>query len=270
MKTFAPIALASLIALPVLALPLTARAHKAWLLPSSTTVTAGAWISVDAAVSNDVFHFNHAPLRLDNLQVMAPDGAEVKLQNAVTGKFRSSFDFATEASGTYRISVQSAALFASWIENGEPRRWRGNADDFAQQVPAQAEQLQVTSSLGRVETFVTAGAPSPLTPSGKGLELSGSSHPNDLFSGEAASFKLLLDGQPAAGVKVTLIPGGTRYRDSLQAVEIMTSKDGSFSLTWPKPGLYWLETSLVSSQNVQPPATQKRYSYVATLEVLPE
>lgn len=252
------------------ALPLTVQAHKAWLLPSSTTVTAGEWISVDAAVSNDVFHFNHAPLRLDNVRVQAPNGESIALQNAITGKFRSAFDFATEAPGTYRISVLNRGLFASWKENGEQRRWRGDAQRFAQEVPAQAEALSVTESLGRVETFVSAGAPTPIAVAGEGLELSGSTHPNDLFNGESAAFKLLLDGQPAAGLKVTVIPGGSRYRNQLQAMEVATAADGSFSVTWPKAGMYWLECSAISEKNVTAPATQKRYTYVATLEVLPE
>ena len=59
----------------VAALPLTASAHKAWLLPSQTVLAGNdPWISVDAAVSNDLFYFNHVPLRLDNLVIIAPDG----------------------------------------------------------------------------------------------------------------------------------------------------------------------------------------------------
>ena len=47
------------------ALPFSALAHKAWLLPSQTVIAGNApWITVDGAVSNDLFYFNHVPLRL--------------------------------------------------------------------------------------------------------------------------------------------------------------------------------------------------------------
>ena len=63
-----PLVLIALLA----ALPVTALAHKAWLLPSQTVLAGEApWITVDAAVSNDLFYFNHVPLRLDNLTILS-------------------------------------------------------------------------------------------------------------------------------------------------------------------------------------------------------
>ena len=70
-------------------LPLSAFAHKAWLQPSQTVIAGtDPWITVDAAVSNDLFYFNHVPLRLDNLTITAPDGSKVEPQNPATGKLR--------------------------------------------------------------------------------------------------------------------------------------------------------------------------------------
>ena len=41
-----------------LVVPFTAQAHKAWLRPSQTVISGSApWITVDAAVSNDLFYF---------------------------------------------------------------------------------------------------------------------------------------------------------------------------------------------------------------------
>ncbi len=94
-------------------------------------------------------------------------------------------------------------------------------------------------------------------------------HPNDLFAGEAANFAFLIDGKPAADLKVTVIPEGIRYRDTLNEMTLTTDKDGVFSITWPQAGMYWLEA--VNSKplkSTQSPATQKRDSYSATLEVL--
>jgi uncharacterized GH25 family protein len=248
-----------------------AHAHKLWLLPSATVLDAGQWITVDAAVSNDLFFFNHVPLRLDALQVIGPDGNPVEVHNPHTGKYRSVFDVELSAAGTYRLAIVNRGLFASWTEAGEQKRWRGDEARFATEVPKDASDLQVTRSAGRIETFVTAGAPNEasLAPSGEGLELEFVSHPNDLFSGETSKFRVLLDGKPAAGVTLELVRGDTRYRNELGEQTLRSDADGLVELSWGEPGRYWLEAS-VNDDHAQPPATQRRASYVATFEVLPQ
>ena len=118
-------------------IPFTAAAHKAWLLPSQT-VMAGTdpWITVDAAVSNDLFYFNHVPMPLERLAITAPDGSKVDAQNDATGKYRSVFDVQLKQQGTYRIAMVNSGLSASWEEDGKPKRWRGTAEKFASEVQA--------------------------------------------------------------------------------------------------------------------------------------
>ena len=263
------LALAALLAV----LPATAFAHKAWLLPSQTVIAGNApWITVDAAVSNDLFYFNHVPLRTEGLTITAPDGSKVDPQNVATGKYRTVFDVELKQPGTYRLAVANAGLFGSWEENGKPKRWRGTPASFATEVPKDAKNLQVAQSVMRVETFVTNGKPTAdaLKPSGEGIELVPVTHPNDLFAGEAATFKLVVDGKPAAGLEVEIIRGGTRYRDAQDEIKATTGADGSFSVTWPKAGMYWLETGTKDTKVSVPQAKERRLSYVATLEVLPQ
>src|SRR5690554_1268615 len=195
-------------------LPLPALAHKAWLLPSATVLSEGQWITVDGAVSNDLFYFNHVPLRLDNLAITRPDGKRGRFSNGHTGRFRSVFDIELDQPGTWRIAVLNEGLFASWSENGEVKRWRGREADLGKALPAGATDVRITRSSGRIETYVTAGAPTDtvLKPQGRGLELVQDTHPNDLFAGETARYQFLLDGKPAAGVQVEIVAGGTRYR----------------------------------------------------------
>lgn len=254
-------------------LPLSAAAHKAWLQPSQT-VLAGTnpWITVDAAVSNDLFYFNHVPLRLDSLVVIAPDGSEDAPQNTATGKYRSVFDVELKQQGTYRIAIVNERLNASWQENGQRKRWRGDADAFAKDVPQDAPGLEVNQAQGRVETFVTNGSPNDtaLQPTGRGLELVPVTHPNDLFAGEAATFRMLVDGQPAAGLELEITRGGTRYRNAQDEIKVTTGADGGFQVTWPEAGMYWLETTSMDDKVSVPQAKQRRLSYVATLEVLPQ
>src|SRR5690606_19082765 len=88
-----------------LALPFSAAAHKQWLVPSQATVNGqDVWVTFDAAVSNQLFFPDHVPMRLDNVVATAPDGSQVRLQNASTGKYRSTFDLQLQQEGTYRIA----------------------------------------------------------------------------------------------------------------------------------------------------------------------
>lgn len=249
-----------------------AHAHRPWLLPSDTVMAAPAVITVDGAVSTDLFAFDHNPLRAESLAVTGPDGKPRATPAAQTGRLRTVFDLELPDPGTYRIAVANAGLFANWEENGETRRWRGTREAFATEVPKDAAKLQVTQNAMRVETFVTAGAPTTaaLAPAGSGLELAPVTHPNDLYAGETATFTLLLDGKPAAGLEVTVIADGTRFRNAQQEIRATTGEDGRVAITFPHAGWYWFNASVQDANGLQPPATQRRASYAATFEVQPQ
>jgi uncharacterized GH25 family protein len=257
-----------------LLLPCAAQAHKPWLAPSKTVLNVGQWITVDAGVSTDPFVKDHNPGRVDNLVITAPDGSVVSPENVATGKLRSVFDLQLQQAGTYRIAIVNSGITAIWDDGGQRQMWppRGqvfSAEGFAKEVPKEAKDLRVTQSLSRLETFATAGKPSDgaLKATGKGLELQPITAVNDLYVGEPAKFRLLLDDKPAAGVVIEAIADGVRYRNSAQEIETKTGADGVFSLEWPQPGLYWISAS-VQDEKAEKPAKQRRISYTATLEVL--
>lgn len=290
-------------------LPLSAQAHRAWMLPSATVLSGEEpWITVDAAVSNDLFYFEHFPLQLEGvgkplalpprgpqaapataqgdkpatpapapmrrpankLVITAPDGSEVQPQNGAVGRYRTTFDVQLPQKGTYKLAVANQNLSATWKENGVNRRWMGTLEELTRNVPAKAEGLRVTQGSNRMEVFVTSGNPTDTVfkPTRVGLELVPVTHPNDLFAGETATFDFLLDGKPAADLEVTIIPGGNRYRDATGELNLKTDSKGRLSVTWPEPGMYWLEAELVTDKGVKKPVTHRRAVYSATLEVL--
>lgn len=256
-----------------LALPLSAHAHKMWLLPSATNVAgADPWITVDAAISNDLFHADHHPAALENLVITRPDGSTARAEHAATGKYRSVFDLHLTQPGTWKLALVNQGLFARYELDGQKKRWRGRPQDLATALPAGARNVTVIQADSRVETFVSNGKPSSgaLAPGGHGLELEPVTHVTDLMAGEPASFRLLLDGRPAAGVEVTAIAGATRYRNDPQELHATTGSDGRFSLTWPYAGMYWINASVEDDRTNVKQATQRRAAYTATLEVLPE
>lgn len=256
-----------------LVLPMAAHAHKMWMVPSATNVSgADPWVTVDAAVSNDLFYPDHMPVALDRVSITAPDGQTAKPENALTGQYRSVFDVHLTQQGTYKIAAVNGGLFASYEVDGQKKRWRGEAANLSKEVPANAKNVEVSESINRVETFVTNGKPSDaaLKPSGKGLELVPVTRFTDLAAGEPATFQLLLDGKPAAGLKITAIAGETRYRNAQDEMDVTTGKDGKFSLNWPHAGMYWINASTQDDKTSIKQAKQRRLSYAATLEVLPQ
>jgi uncharacterized GH25 family protein len=259
-------------------LSLPAQAHRAWLLPSATVVDGpAAMVSVDAAVSEDLFEFDSFALQLDTLRVTAPDGSAVAPDARVEGKRRVSFDLTLAQKGTYRIAGVTDTAMASWKVGGETKRWRGAPAALAREVPADAQGLQVTRQLARAETFVTNESPSPLpaTATGEGLELQPLTNPTDLSVGDASRFRVLLDGKPCAGADVTLIRGGNRYRYRIGEIALKTDAAGEFGLAWPEAGRYWLGIShggRAPGGGAPAPgaAPLRRASYSATFEVLPK
>lgn len=256
-----------------LVLPLAAQAHKMWMVPSATVISGDdAWVTVDAAVSNDLYYPDHFPARLDTLVITAPDGSTVKPENAATGKYRSTFDVPVPQKGTYRLALVNQGLFANYELDGQKKRWRGTPAEFKGAIPAGAKNVAVSEMASRVETFVTQGSPSDgaLKPVGKGLELVPVSQPNDLMAGEKATFRLLLDGKPAANLKVVAINGATRYRNAQDEMDTTTDSDGKFSFTWPAAGMYWVNASTEDDRTSVKEAKNRRLAYTATLEVLPQ
>lgn len=258
--------------------PLMSHAHRAWIVPGATVLSGEKpWVSFDAAISNDIFHADHAAFRLEGISVIAPDGSAPSLQNSQVGKYRSTFDVELTQQGSYKVFTASSGLRARWVDaDGKRHFWpaRGqdaDINDFTKSVPQDAKDLSVSQSSRRIETFVTAGSPSTevFKPTNQGLELVPLTHPNDLYAGETAQFSLLIDGQPAVGAEVLVLAGGMRYRNAQDEITAVTDKDGKFSITWPAAGMYWLNTSYKDNK-AQAPATERQGSYSATFEVLPQ
>ena len=256
------------------------HAHKPWLLPSSTQVEVGrdgAWLTVDAAISEGLFDIDHMPLKLDGIDITGPGGIKLAPENVNNGKLRNTFDLKLPKPGTYRIALLSQSVFGSYKDkDGNVKRFRGSEESLAKDVPADAAEVRLTRTDSRLETFVTSGEPTGdvLKPSGKGLELVPVTHPNDMRAGEKATWRFLLDGKPAANLGVSLIPGGVRYRGTLGEIRKSTDANGELSFELPAAGMYMVSSSWPAAAPQapgQPPQMPpRRATYAATLEILPQ
>lgn len=249
-----------------------AHAHDVWLEPSSTVLSKTAYITVAGGAGTKMFVYDHAPLRgfPNGFTATAPNGAAVAPENHVNGKLRTVFDLNLTQAGTYRLALVSGGVMASWKEGAEVKRFRGNAETFARDVPANAAELRVNEGINRIETFVTVGKPTVPAPIGQGLELVPITHPNDLFVGESAQFRFDIDGKPAAGVEIALVGGASRYPEQIKEMKLVTDAGGKVAITWPQPGLWWLEASAEDGKTSVAQAKERRLKYVATFEVQPQ
>ena len=304
----------------LVALTSPAAAHRAWLVPSITTLSdTTSWVTVDAAVSNDLFYADHFPLGTEQVKVWQPDGTPGQIQNVAKGRYRSVFDVAIDKPGTWRVGMMDSNVGGTFKVNGEdwavgrrrgppgggpggpggpgganpprppaaakpagpegaeegggPRRPTIAPDHMVATVadiPATATDLNLTESISRNEFYVSAGSPTTaiFAPTNKGLEMVPVTHPDELVSNEPGRFRFLIDGKPAADLKVTLVPGGKRYRAGEEAQTLTTAADGILTVKWPVAGMYWLNTSAADDHPGAPRATHRRMSYTATLEVV--
>jgi uncharacterized GH25 family protein len=262
-----------------LATPAAVQAHRMWMLPSATIVSGDdVWVTIDAAVSNDLFYFEHQPLRGDP-KLLAPDGSTLEVENKATGRYRTTFDVHLTQKGTYKVAIVSEGVFGSYMLNGERKQLpRGTTTaTLATAIPAGATEVRTSESFNRNEVFITSGEPTAtvLKPTGKGIELVPVTHPNDLVAGETAIFQFTLDGKPMAEQAVTVIPGGIRYRDKLNQMDLKTDAAGKVQIKWPEPGMYWLNVTTgggrgpgAEGQAAPAGPPPRRANYVTTLEVL--
>ena len=268
MKTRAQSLIAATVAATLLAGA--AHAHRAWILPSATVVSGdNVWVTFDAAASNNLFFPDHRPMQISAISITAPDGSAVQPQNAVSGQYRTTFDVKLDQKGTYRIAQANSGLNASYKEGAETERWRGTMAEYVAQGIDKKPGVELTLSSRRVETFVTNGAPSEIKATGKGLEMVPVTHPNDLYSGEEISFKLMDNGKPAANVEITVIAGGDRYREEAGELVVKSGADGTVKLTLESAGMYWLEAESRGTASMEGKPVNSTSTYVAVLEVLP-
>lgn len=249
-----------------------AHAHRLWLV-ASTTVLSGTnqHISVEGAISNNLFSPNHLSLPLSATSATAPSGRKLELLSPAEGKIRSSFELLLNEAGTYWITSINDMMFLSWKVAGETRHDRGTPAEMARRDFGTLSEPEISRWISRVETVVTCGAPTPIKPTGKGLEFGFVTHPNDLFHGESATFRVLLDGKPLPGAKVSVVKGDDRFRDEVDELTVTSDADGMIKIDWPSPGRFWLSAEAEQAPGVFKDLPLERgAAYFLTLDVLPQ
>jgi len=269
------------LALALLIAATPAAAHRQWILPSATTVEGDQpYVTFDAAISEGLFDFDHLPIKLDGLVITGPDGQPIQPENSASGKHRSVFDLKLAKPGTYRASLVNTSVMASYMLGSEQKRWRGTESELPPAIPAGATDVRTTRMESRVETYVTAGEPTTkaLAPIGKGLELVPLTNPTENVLGTPARLRALVDGKPVAGLDITIVPGGGRFRAAAGDISVKTDAAGEVTINWPMAGMIWVGANWPAREgnsegpakpDAPAPSPPRRLSYSATFEVAP-
>lgn len=238
----------SLIPLSLLLLAPLAQAHDRWILPSHFNVSAedgkGVWLSADVSASNQVFEFDKA-FGAEDVLIITPAGKTERPSSSYRGSRRSVFDYLLTEDGTYKLTKEAKPrYFSRYKVKGQDKPVRSSADKESTraQMPKEGYELEGALYFSRIESFVTLNKPSDkaFNPTGEYLELVPLTHPADFVEGEPISLKLLYKGKPKAGVEVTLVADGTRYRNQLNELKLSSNDQGVIEFTLPRAGRYLL------------------------------
>ena len=264
-----------------------ASAHERFILPSHTVLSGdkAQSISFIASISNAIFHADRplgnndkgidvpalAPLfqQLSSV-VIDPNGISNDMSWQAFSRL-SVADVQLEKSGTYRIALvqPNVAMTTFKKADGSHGRFFGNKGE----IPMGASNVVRRTTSSRVESYVSFNEPNSvaLKPTGQGLELSGSSHPNDLFAGETIEFELTYQGKPLGkAIEVKIVKGATRHRNQRDEQLINTDKQGKFSFTLPQAGFYLLSANLDVKGKEGSNIDIHHFGLYATLEVFPQ
>jgi len=248
-----------------------ASAHNVWIRPSSTQLSGEKdYVTIDNGASDIPFDVNHRGRPAENLHAYAPDGKEIEKENLMAGKLRTSYDAKLTQQGTHRFTDELHYIQFNYDDNGKSVRWRGTPEKYQKENPMADKKREKYKQLSmKIETFATLGEPTDTVakPDAKGLDFEYLTHPNELYAGETATFRVLYDGKPLPDARIRLAKDGLRYRTH-DFIEMKSDKDGKLTIDWPSPGMYWIaaEHEVPSELAKDAPHVQK---YVAGLEVLP-
>jgi len=238
----------------LLAAPAISSAHDTWVQTNTNIVRTGDAVHIDLMLGN---HGNDhrdfklasklAPDTVQSLDVTDPAGKKYDLKPDLAdlgyapkeGFHSAKFTAATP--GVYVVAQVADKV----VNHGKPVRSYRSAKAF----------FLVSDSLDKI----AKDAPGYAKPLGHKIELVPEASPlMPMGSGVAIKVKLLFEGKPVEGVKVSFIPRGATLKEGLDSDhERGTDKDGRAAFT-PKTGNYYLIVARL-------PQAEKGDGYEATV-----
>lgn len=236
-----------------------ATADSPYLKPNVHDATGRDHVTVEASFTEDIFQAR-VVMRSDSFHVIGPNG-ENPITDVTYLRDLAVFEVATPIDGTYRISSGPRQGRTAKMYRATDGSWKmvGEEDNPP---PADAPLVDV-QSITVAEVYVTRGAPSDgaLEPRGQGLELFPMIHPADIVAGEDATFQMLFEGRPLAGVEVTVFREAGRYDGKKIEATLTTDSEGRFTVRAGDAGAYLTQVRYRTESPAGAPTPYRSYTH---------
>lgn len=212
-----------------------ALADSPYLRPNIFDASGLDRVTVEAGFTDDIFA-GRVAMRSDHWNVFGPNG-ETRISNVTYLNQVSVFEVATPADGTYRISSGRREGRIGRMYRSATAGWKFVGEENGVTVP-EADQVE-TQSITVADVYVTRGEGREIPAArGTGVEVIPVTHPAEIVAGENAVFQLLIDGQPRAGLPITVFREAGRYDGRLVEADVVSGPDGRFLVRPSAPGAY--------------------------------
>ncbi|CAB1221734.1 DUF4198 domain-containing protein [Acinetobacter bouvetii] len=282
-------------------LPVLSHAHtmSPFLLPEVFDTKAAQNLSFQSAITIEKFFVAGNNFKTTYV-ITEPNGQQKPVNAAASLKRFNVAEFDLPEDGTYRIRTQDAIgnsgkyalVDGRWLrvrpvragmqnpaptkpaETVTPAKAPTNTQPprmiAADQVPANAQTLEVTNHL-IAESYVTKGKPSAIpAPSKQGFEFKLLTHPSELYAGESLKAQVLVNGKPVPNLEIDVFKGASSYEANAKREQphVKTNAKGEVEIKFEQAGIYLITTSYPEAN---PDATKKpasdNFTYGLTVEV---
>jgi len=245
------------------AMPHTAAAHTAYMLPSVFAANLESQVTVQSSLAETFFEPELA-VDSDDFHVLLPDGSRAEFATIAPHRQLVVLESPIKADGTYRFTtgVRHGRRGKIALVNGEWQPVRG-------EVPIGASEVKTSETETVSDVYVSKKAPTraPVDVRIGRLVIQPVTHPSDIYLDSPFRFAVLFDGKPLAGQAVSVDRGGTRYDEQKYHKEISTADDGGVSLSFDKPGVYVVMTRHRADAPAGAGADIRSYTTALTFEV---
>lgn len=283
------------------ALPVVTHAHtmSPYLLPEVFDTQSNN-VSFQSGVTVEKFFVPSANFKTSYV-LTDPTGKDTAINATASLKRFNVGELTLDPAGTYRIRTQDAVGNAGkyalvdgrWLRvrparpaaqnqaqtpKPEAPKKEGSAPTTnqpprvisADQVPANAETLDVTNRL-IAESYITKNKPSAIPAvTNKGFEVKLNTHPNELYVGDSLKAQVLFDGKAVPNLEVEIFKGASSYQPNAKREEpsVKTNAKGEFEVKFTQSGIYLITTSYpeANPDNTKKPSTEN-ITYSLTVEV---
>lgn len=243
--TYTPIALSLASLMALVSVP--ASAHDIYIWPSEFTINANndTRVIVDVTATDTAFRSGHG-MAPEGIEIIAPNGKALRdIGTVFLAKQRTTVDLPITEKGTYQLNYARPDSYISFYKlPGEEKQKRIRHDKLSavKNMPKGAMLTRTIRYNTKAASYITNGAPTEVSASGNGFEITPLTHPSDFVSGEAITLQVHYNGEPINAQSVMIEREGGQYQAEKTQFKLVSNQQGEISFTPELAGRYVLKS----------------------------